>query len=347
MKLALIGYGGMGSYHAANISEMNQKGDLSLTLSGIWDIDPARREAARAAGFATFESLEEALSSCEAVLLATPNDTHLPLTQAAAAAGKHILCEKPIACSLEEAEQMYRAAEEGGVLLTVHQNRRLDPDFLCLKQIVEGGELGRIYRIESQVCGGNGIPGDWRKRAAQGGGMMLDWGVHLLDQMHLLFGRPDWVHCVCSFVLGEEVDDGFLLEAGYPGLLYRVEVDTNCFVPRFRWLAFGEAGTAEISDWEMNGEMVRVKERVDPALKGVQAGNGLTKTMAARSEQTLEKLPLPKASLPGPAYYRNFAAAAAGKEAPFVKKEEVLSVFSLMEEALRSDRERRVISLKK
>ena len=57
-----------------------------------------------------------------------------------------------------------------------------------------------------------------------------------------------------------------------------------------------------------------IRDRVDPALKGVQAGNGLTKTMAARSEQTLEKLPLPKASLPGPAYYRNFAAAAAGKE---------------------------------
>lgn len=343
MKLALIGYGGMGAYHAASLTEMNKQGDFCLTLSGVFDIDPARRIAAREAGFTTFDSLQEALSSCEAVLLATPNDTHLPLAREAAKAGKHILCEKPVACNLEEAREMFRLAREAKVLLTVHQNRRLDPDFLSLKQIVEGGEIGRVYRVESQVCGGNGIPGDWRKKAAQGGGMMLDWGVHLLDQMVQLRGIPDWLHCTCSRILGEEVDDGFLLEAGYPDLLYRVEVDTNCFVPRFRWMAFGEAGTAEIADWDMRGEIVRVKERIDPHLKGVRAGNGLTKTMAARSEQTLERLPLPKAGLPGPAFYRNFAAAAANRESPFVKEEEVLAVFTLMELAFRSDRTHSVV----
>ena len=80
---------------------------------------------------------------------------------------------------------MMDAAERTGNFLTVHQNRRWDEDFWTVKKILEEGKLGEVFRIESRVHGSRGIPGDWRQEKEHGGGMVLDWGVHLLDQAML------------------------------------------------------------------------------------------------------------------------------------------------------------------
>lgn len=78
----------------------------------------------------------------------------------------------------------------------VHQNRRWDPDFLTVKKMYDKNALGKFCRIESRVQGANGIPGDWRKFEEKGGGMMLDWGVHLIDQMvYMLPELPESVYC--------------------------------------------------------------------------------------------------------------------------------------------------------
>lgn len=80
-----------------------------------------------------------------------------------------------------ELEEMIAASVKAGKIFTVHQNRRWDDDYLCAEKIIEENMLGRVYNIESRVQGDRGVPGDWRNRKAQGGGMVLDWGVHLLD----------------------------------------------------------------------------------------------------------------------------------------------------------------------
>lgn len=99
--------------------------------------------------------MEEGL---DAVLIATPNDLHLPYTEYFAARGKHIICEKPAALTSGYFEMMTDAAKAGGVLLIVHQNRRWDPDFLTVKQLKAEGTIGEIYDIESCVTGSHGIP---------------------------------------------------------------------------------------------------------------------------------------------------------------------------------------------
>ena len=73
-------------------------------------------------------------------------------------------------------------AVQTGKFLTVHQNRRWDEDFLAVKNLYDHGWMGTPFRIESRVHGSRGIPGDWRQKPERGGGMVLDWGVHLLDQ---------------------------------------------------------------------------------------------------------------------------------------------------------------------
>lgn len=117
------------------------------------------------------------------MLVATPNDAHLPYVLKAAECGKNVIVEKPAALSGAEAERMYAAAEKAGIVFSPHQNRRWDDDYLSVRSIYESGEIGKVYRIESRVMGSNGIPGAWRRIKSQGGGMMLDWGVHLIDQM--------------------------------------------------------------------------------------------------------------------------------------------------------------------
>lgn len=332
MKIALVGYGGMGRHHLYCIRNAKANG-VDIEVKGIYDILPEKREEAKREGYVAYETLEELVSDPElaAVLIATPNDTHFPILKEAATHGKHVLCEKPVACSLEEAKQMYTFAREHGVCLSVHQNRRFDKDYLTVCKIVENGDIGKVYRIESTVAGSNGIPGEWRRVKKQGGGMMLDWGVHLIDQMRVFFGNPEKITHRFSYNAGEEVEDGFFTILDYKGLEVFIDNDTNCFVHRPRWTLFGTEGTAQILDWDLSGEIVRVKQRHDANLKGITAGNGMTKTMAPRSEETIERLPLPEVTFDPFAYYKNLIAIAEGKAEPIAKENEVLDVMSLME----------------
>lgn len=338
MRIAVIGYGGMGEYHCYLLKECAKQFPAErIELTGIYDIDPVRAAEAEKGGIKAYASAQEIWQdqSVDAVLIATPNDLHLPYVRQAAAAGKHIISEKPIALSTKEAEEMYDLAKNAGVVLQVHQNRRWDDDYLTMKNIVSGGQIGEVYKIESRVVGSNGIPGAWRKEKARGGGMMLDWGVHLIDQM--LLAVPSKVvnlYCEYSYIYGEEVDDGFDLFATFEnGMRYRITVLTDCFRALRRWQVYGTDGTATIEDWDLHGGMTRVVEREDKNLVGVRAGNGFTRTMAQRSGASVEELPLPVVHAQPFVFYRNFASSAAGKQAPTVKKEEVLRVFRLMEAA--------------
>ena len=350
MKIAIIGYGGMGGYHAECLRGYASCGPAyPMEIAGIYDIDPARRELARNNGLHVYSSAEElfADASVGAVLIATPNDVHAPYAYAAAKAGKHIICEKPVAMSSAEAEAMYVAAEEAGVLFEVHQNRRWDDDFLTVCRIVSEETVGGVYKVESRVMGGNGIPGGWRKKIAHGGGMLLDWGVHLIDQM-LQMIRSDVVSLYCTFsdIYREEVDDGCdLLVRFENGVEYRVVVATDCFRNLPRWQVYGTEGTATVADWDLSGGVTRMLTR-EGAKQGIKAGNGFTRTMAPREGDSVEELPLPVVHAEPFAFYKNFAAACAGAEEPVVKKDEVLRVFRLMEAAHRSATENIVIKEK-
>ena len=351
MKLAIIGYGGMGEYHADQLRKYceSDAGAL-LRIGGVYDTDPARMQAARERGLRVYADPNEIWNDeqTQAVLLSVPNDLHAPYAFAAARAGKHVLCEKPVALSTAQAKQMFRAAARQGVLFTVHQNRRYDEDFLTVRNIIAGGELGDVYKIESRVMGSNGIPGAWRKQKARGGGMMPDWGVHLIDQMLQAVPAPVVrLYCEYSYIYGEEVEDGCDLSLHFAnGVQARIVVATDCFRRLPRWMVYGTEGTATIEDWDLSGGMTRVVEREDRGLVGMRAGNGFTKTMAQRSDASVRQLPLPVVRAEPFAFYRNFARACAGEEPAVVQESEVLRVFRIMEEAARSAKTHRALRVR-
>lgn len=292
---AVIGFGGMGSWHVRKQCEMKDH----FEFQGTYDIKPERREAARKEGYRAYETLGELLAdpAVEFVVVATPNDAHLELVLAALSSGKHVMCEKPVALSPAEYESMVACAERNGRMFTTHQNRRGDGDYLTMKKILDENTLGPVFQIESRVQGSRGVPGDWRNQKVHGGGMVYDWGIHLLDQM-LMMTLPRKlvsVYAQLTNVTGTDCDDGFRTMLTFDdGLTAYVEVTTSNFIVLPRWYMLGENGSAEIVGWDGKGEIVKVSDWENRDAVPVVAGVGLTKTMAPRTDDSIQHFPLPE-----------------------------------------------------
>ena len=340
--LAIVGFGGMGSWHATRIKDVE-----GLTLKGVFDISEKRQEFAREKGIHTYTSLSEILAdpSVHIVLIATPNDLHKEIAITAMDAGRHVICEKPVTLSSGDLAEMIDASTRNKVLFTVHQNRRWDEDYLTMKKIFDEKQLGNVFSIESRVHGSRGIPGDWRGRAAHGGGMILDWGVHILDQMVLMVpGKIKKVYCKCTHVTNEEVDDGFRIiltfESGVTALL---EVGTSNFINLPRWYMQGENGSAIIENWALQGKIIHVTNYDNRDAVPIVTAAGLTKTMAPRTEDTIKESALPKVELDAREFYKNVIATLDGKAAQIVKNDQVMRIMKLMEAAFLSDKLNQVV----
>lgn len=342
MKWALIGYGGMGRWHVEKLRTLPE-----FEIAGVYDILPERREAAVKDGLTAYDSLESLLAdaSVELVTIATPNDLHRPIAIQAMAAGKHVISEKPVTLSSRDLQAMIDASRKYGRIFSVHQNRRWDEDFLIIKQIYDQNSLGRVFNIESRVHGSRGVPGDWRNTWLQGGGMILDWGVHMLDQLLMLVDEPVVsTFCTVSHVTNDEVDDGFkaIITFG-SGLTAQVEVGTSNFINLPRWYMQGENGTAVIHDWALSGEIVKVSDWEKRDAVPVVTAAGLTKTMAPRTEETIQRYPLPKVTSDVRDYYRNIARAIRGEEEQLVTHAQMMRVMRLMEACFKSAEENAVV----
>lgn len=131
-------------------------------------------------------------SDIDLVVVATPNAQHHPVARAALVAGKHVVVDKPFTLDAAEARELAALAQRQRRLLSVYQNRRFDSDFLTLKALLSGGELGRSVYFESHFDRFRPqVRERWREQPVPGAGLWVDLGSHLLDQAVQLFGRPD------------------------------------------------------------------------------------------------------------------------------------------------------------
>ena len=341
-KVAVIGYGGQGAWHCDKI----MSSDVCL-LAGTYDISEIRNEAARKNGIKVYDSVLDMLddASVDAVVVATPNDVHDELAILAMQKGKHVICEKPVAMSVEILDKMLECSEKTGKLFTVHQNRRWDVDFLSVKNTIDTGLIGDTIRIESRIHGSRGIPSDWRCTKQKGGGMILDWGVHLIDQMLLLIqSKVVSVNCVTTHITNQEVDDGFRLclefEDGKSAL---VEVGTYNFIGMPRFYMQCKDGTLLLTDWKEPAKVSKLKAWCEKDVTPVQNAAGITKTMAPRDSVTIDEITLdiPKSDVHD--FYRNFCDAMDGKQEQLVKNHQVRRVMCVMEAAFESAKQKQTI----
>jgi len=346
LGFAVIGYGGMGSFHARQA-----QGVLAdqFNAIGTFDIKEERQQLAREKGLRAYESREALLSdpAIELVTIATPNDVHKEIVIDALRHGKHVVCEKPVTLSSSDLEDMIAVANETGLLFTVHQNRRWDPDYRTAKTVLEGGELGRVFHVESRVHGCRGVPGDWRALKAFGGGMLLDWGIHMLDQMLQMMGprRLLSLYAKLTYVTSEEVDDGFRVFCQFEDdVTFLVEILTSNFIQLPRWYILGENGSAIAENWDCDGKIRRVTDWENRECVPVQAGVGLTKTMAPRDDKTFEDRPLPKFKGEWHEYYRNIYDVIRHGAQPIVTHDEQRRLLRLVEAIFESSRTNSVIN---
>lgn len=349
VNVAVVGYGGMGGWHTRRLQEIPE-----VHLAGVYDILPERNQAAEEVGIHAYSSYEELLAdpNVDVVTVAIPNDAHKDVCIQAMEAGKLVISEKPVTTSSAILEEMIAASERTGSVFTVHQNRRWDEDFRVAEKIAKSGDLGRVFSIQSRVHGSRGIPGDWRNTKEHGGGMVLDWGVHLLDQMNMMMGKmPKTVYATLSNVTNEEVDDGFTATFTFDeGLVFTVEVGTSNFINLPRWYIQGLNGTAQIDDFAVNGKIVVATSDEKHDAVPIITAAGLTKTMAPRTDDTIKEMPLPRIDCDIHDYYRNIAKVVNGEEKPIVTLDQQREVMRLMEaifESAEKERGCRLLKWKK
>lgn len=192
IKWGIIGYGGafnMGKHHANSIN-----GCDGMRVTAICDIDPARVKQAKEdfPGITTYTDYKEMLASRDVdnVVNILPHNLHHPVTMDCLNAGVGVVLEKPMCITTDQATDMIELAKKKKLLLTVYHNRRHDGDFMAIRDFIEKGMIGDVFRVEAYM-GRYGKPGDWwRSNKEISGGNFYDWGAHVCDWvLNLLKGR--------------------------------------------------------------------------------------------------------------------------------------------------------------
>jgi scyllo-inositol 2-dehydrogenase (NADP+) len=338
----VIGYGGMGGWHTEHLL----KSDV-CNLIGVYDIKEERNELARSRGIFAYDTYKAVLDDPRVDLLtvAIPNDQHRDVVIQGLNGGKNVICEKPVAMSSAELADMIKAAERNNKIFSVHQNRRWDVDYLAMKQLSESGEIGEVFNIESRIHGSRGIPSDWRGELAHGGGMLFDWGVHLIDQILMII--PDKitsVYCRFDHITNNEVDDGFKLDLGFEnGAKAYIEVGTYNFIAMPRFYIQGKKGTGIIHDWRQNCKVTVCTHWHESEVVPVQTAAGLTKTMAPRDSVTTDEYELDRPLSDVHEYYRNFCAVIDGSADLIVTHSQAMRVMHVIEASFESNARGQII----
>jgi len=180
IRVCLIGAGRAGQVHANSLAEHIPGGELVALVDQNLEVLKATGERfGVAARFATFEQALES-SEFEAVIITTPTFTHKSLTTLAASEGKHIFCEKPMALSLVECDEMIEASGSHSTLLQIGFMRRFDPEFQSAAARIEAGEIGRPMLIKS-LTHGPGLPPPWARDLETSNGMLAEVNSHDWD----------------------------------------------------------------------------------------------------------------------------------------------------------------------
>lgn len=181
LDVGILGYApSVGKLHGLGAAHTD-----GLALKAACDLDPARREQAihDFPDITCYESAEAMADAADVdlVIIATPPDTHARLAIDMMAAGKHVVCEKPLALTRKEADAMAEAAERHRRHLSCHQNRRWDPDYLAVRRALDDKRIGDLFYMETFVGHHHHPCGYWHSHAAVSGGTAYDWGGHYLD----------------------------------------------------------------------------------------------------------------------------------------------------------------------
>ncbi len=192
LRVGFIGCGGIANHHASYYKRIP-----GVQMTCGCDIRPAalehfKKEHGIENLYEDFRKMLKQFKDVDAIDVCTPNGVHAPAAIAAAEAGKHVFCEKPMAMTSKEAQAMADAAKRNGVKFVMGFQHRYEPRSFALREQIESGRFGKILYVRAQALRRRGIPnwGVFGQKAKQGGGPMIDIGVHILDCAYSMIGCP-------------------------------------------------------------------------------------------------------------------------------------------------------------
>jgi len=189
VKVGLIGSGFIADIHAAAFGMVPDAEVVAVASPTPGKAAHFARERGIGRAFQDYRELL-ALEDIDAVLLGLPNYLHCQATLDAAAAGKHVICEKPLCRTLEEADRMIDACKKAGVLLMYAEELCFAPKYVRAKKLVDEGALGRAFLVkQSEEHFGPHMPWFWDVDQS-GGGVLMDMGCHSIEFARWVFGKP-------------------------------------------------------------------------------------------------------------------------------------------------------------
>lgn len=242
IQVGVVGYGGAFNMGRRHLGDMQKAG---MTPVAVTEVDPARLQVATEdfPGIQGYDSVAKMLkgSDVHLVVLITPHNTHARLALQCLRAGRSVITEKPFAITTAECDAMIGEAKRRKLLLSTYHNRHWDGCVLeAMKRIHREKAIGEVYRVEAHM-GGYGQPGDWwRSSKTISGGILYDWGVHLLEYSLQIIGS-------------EIVEVSGFARSGFWKTVWKQDTneDAACAVVRFKndaWL------TLTISSLESNSK---------------------------------------------------------------------------------------------
>lgn len=337
MKLGIVGFGFMGHCDADMMQTFED-----IDLVAVADTNPEQLKDAPK-GVETYGSMDEMLKKADinVVMISTPNPSHLEMVKKAAEMGKHIICEKPAAMTVAEFDEMIEVTEKAGVIFTVHQQRRWDKDYRIMKEVYDRQLVGEMYVIKSQLYGINGNMHDWHIYPEMGGGMLYDWGVHLIDQiLDMVDSKIDSLYADLRKVINEKVDDYFNILIKFKnGVTAEIELGTYYLTPKRAWFVGGNKGSAIIDGFAGEGSIVRTAHLLENVPGRItMTAAGPTRSFGPPEPGLLVEEPLPKVNVDHRNYFEHFLKAFHGEEDIIVKPEQVRRVLCVMEAVRESAR---------
>jgi len=347
IKTAIIGFGYMGRYHLEKIRRISD-----AEVVAACDVAQEKRRQAECEGLRFYALLEELLQEkdIELVVICTPNEHHAGIAKAALQKGKHVLCEKPAVLNTRELLEIQDAAGKAGCIFTVHHNRRWDDDYMAVKQIIQTGVIGCAVAIESRVLGERGVVYGWRADPACGGGMLYDWGPHLIDQILQIYSdnKVVGVFARLQSVLTPAVDDFAQINLFLDNnVCANLQIGTMALQKLPRWYIYGDRGTMKLDGFSnKEGGIARIKGEVKgfESVLG-QKSQGPSRTMAPLEKENLEELALPDVEGDPLAYHRNLIQSVRGEAEPFVTPGQILRETKLIDAIFQSAKERRYLEV--
>ncbi len=336
LRAAIVGYGLSGRYfHAPLIAATD-----GLELGYVVTSSQARRQAVAAEhpGAQAIPSIDELWAqSPELIVVATPNDSHAEIASAALSRGIHVVVDKPLAPTADEAEALVIQAGRERVLLSAFHNRRWDTDQLTLRRLIAEGAIGSVTRYESRFerWRPESNPQSWRELAspAAGGGVLLDLGTHLVDQALVLFGPAGSVYAEVAARRGTAGDDDVFIALRHEsGTISHLWASAVAPAPGPRLRVQGTAGGFLVSALDPQEAALRAGGRPDlDRTWGKPPAWEYGRLVAGE-----QSVPVPPEPGDWPRFYALLRDALHGHGAPPVDPRDAVEVLRVLETARRS-----------